>query len=101
MTEKATASPRKYFAVYLALMILLAATFFFAHLDLGSMGVPIALFIASLKALLVIFYFMHLRYSRGDSTGIIRAAAFVGVFWLGILLTLTLSDYLSRSWMPI
>lgn len=90
-------SPVKYFVVYILLMLLLGATFWFAHLDLGKFSVAVALAIAATKALLVMFYFMHIRYS----TGIVRSAAFVGVFWLGILMTLSLSDYISRDWMPL
>jgi cytochrome c oxidase subunit 4 len=98
LTSKAiSVSPATYFVVYVLLMLLLGATFWFAHLDLGKFGVPVALAIAAIKALLVMFYFMHIRYS----SGIIRSAAFVGVFWLGILLSLTLSDYISRDWMPL
>jgi cytochrome c oxidase subunit 4 len=97
MNQANAPSPVKYFIVYILLMLLLGATFWFAHLDLGKLGVPIALAIASMKALLVILYFMHIRYSQG----LIRSAAFVGVFWLGILMTLALSDYVSRDWIPL
>jgi cytochrome c oxidase subunit 4 len=97
MNRSSSPSPAKYFVVYVLLMLLLGATFWFAHLDLGKFSVPVALVIASMKALLVIFYFMHIRYSQG----LVRSAAFLGVFWLGILLTLTLSDYVSRDWMPL
>ncbi|MFL5812927.1 MAG: cytochrome C oxidase subunit IV family protein [Bdellovibrionia bacterium] len=97
MNHSSSPSPAKYFVVYVILMVLLGATYWFAHLDLGKIGVPVALAIAAMKAILVIFYFMHIRYSNG----LIRSAAFVGVFWLGILMTLALSDYVSRDWMPL
>jgi cytochrome c oxidase subunit 4 len=97
MSTTSPVSPIKYVLVYVALMILLGLTFLFAHLDLGKFGVPVALFIASLKALLVVLYFMELRYENG----IIRASACLGIFWLGIMMTLTLTDYVSRNWLPL
>jgi cytochrome c oxidase subunit 4 len=97
MTEHSTASSKHYFIVYLLLMLLLGATFVLAHVNLGALGVPVALFIASLKALLVVLYFMELKHS----SGLIRAAAVMGIFWLGILITLTMSDYISRNWLPL
>lgn len=85
---------RIYFQAYLALMVLLLVTFFAARLNLGPLNISIALLIALAKALLVILYFMEAR----TSPGLIRIAAATGVFWLGILISLTLSDYLSRGW---
>jgi len=52
--------------------------------------------IAICKALLIAIFFMHLRVSS-RATWIFAGA---GVFWLGILLALAMSDYLSRSWLP-
>lgn len=95
MNETTPVSPLKYFGVYVSLMILLGLTYFFAHLDIGRFGVAVALLIAATKALLVVFYFMHIRYE----SGIIRCAAFIGVFWLGILMSLSIADYISRNWL--
>ena len=75
-----------------ALMLLLAATVFLAYLDLGPLNTPAALLISLAKALLVVLVFMRLRQASGLS----RLALFAGVFWLGILFALSLSDYLSR-----
>ena len=69
-----------------------------AFIDLGRIGnIAVALTIAVIKAVLVMLYFMHLRYSSRLTT--LFAAA--GVFWFGILLVLTLSDYLSRGWVSL
>jgi cytochrome c oxidase subunit 4 len=66
-----------------------------AFIDLGGIGnVAVALTIAVIKAALVALYFMHLRYS--SRLTMVFAAA--GIFWLGIMIALTLSDYLSRDW---
>jgi cytochrome c oxidase subunit 4 len=88
-------SIRGYFAVFVALLALTALTTGVAFLDLGGVGnVAVALAIAAGKAALVALYFMHLRYS--SRLTVLFAGA--GIFWLGILLVLTMSDYLSRGW---
>ena len=53
-----------------------------------------ALAIAITKMLLVILYFMHVRYSS-RLTWLFVAAGFI---WLLIMIDLTLSDYLTRVW---
>jgi cytochrome c oxidase subunit 4 len=65
-----------------------------AFLDLGAMNTVAALAIATFKAVLVILFFMHVKYS----TRLTWAVVLGGIFWLGILLTLTMSDYLTRGW---
>ena len=91
-------SIRGYFAVFTALLALTALTTGVAFIDLGGIGnVAVALTIAVIKAVLVALYFMHLRYS--SRLTIIFAGA--GIFWLGIMIVLTLSDYLSRDWVSM
>jgi len=88
-------SIRSYLAVFVALLALTALTTGVAFIDLGGIGnVAVALTIAVIKAVLVTLYFMHLRYS--SRLTMVFAAA--GIFWLGIMIALTLSDYLSRDW---
>jgi len=88
-------SPRIYFTVFFALLALTALTTGVAFVDLGGVGnVVVALTIAVVKTVLVLLYFMHLRYS--SRLTLIFAGA--GIFWLGILVALTLSDYISRGW---
>ena len=87
-------SVRGYFAVFTALLALTALTTGVAFIDLGGAGnVAVALAIAVIKAVLVALYFMHLRYS--SPLTVIFAGA--GIFWLGILVALTLSDYITRG----
>lgn len=87
-------SIRGYFAVFTALLALTALTTGVAFIDLGGIGnIAVALTIAVIKAVLVALYFMHLRYS--SPLTVIFAGA--GIFWLGILVALTLSDYISRG----
>ncbi|MCC6661247.1 MAG: cytochrome C oxidase subunit IV family protein [Phycisphaerales bacterium] len=84
---------RAYVAVAAALLILLAATSLVARLDLGAMNVLIALVIAAVKAGLVATFFMHLR----TSSPLMRIFAGTGLLWLGIMMALSLNDYLTRS----
>ncbi len=86
-----------YVEVYVALMVLLLATALLAGVHLAYWSIVIALGIAAIKAILVILYFMHIRVSRG-ATIIFSAAGFV---WLGILMTLSLSDLISRNYLHI
>ncbi|MGH8069670.1 MAG: cytochrome C oxidase subunit IV family protein [Candidatus Entotheonellia bacterium] len=86
-----------YYRVFATLLGLTLLTIGAAFLDLGRLNTIIALTIAVGKALLVMLFFMHLRYSSG-LTWIVLGA---GAFWLGLLLTITLSDYLTRGWLPV
>ncbi len=85
---------RVYFTVFLALLILTFLTTGVAFLDLGFFSPVVALTIAIVKASLVVLFFMHLRYST-RLTWVVGGA---GLFWLGILFALSLSDYLTRVW---
>ena len=86
---------KTYFIVFGALLALTALTTGIAFVDLGKTGnIAVALTIAVVKVTLVMLYFMHLRYS--SRLTVLFAGA--GIFWLGIMLALTLSDYFSRGW---
>jgi cytochrome c oxidase subunit 4 len=91
-----TVTKRVYFAIFAALMVLTATTVTVAKIDLGPMNIVAALGIAALKATLVILFFMHVRYSPR----IIGLTILAGLLWLAILIGLTLTDYLSRGWLP-
>jgi len=86
-----------YFAVFAALMIFTALTVWAAFEHLGIWNTPVALAIAVTKATLVVLFFMHLRYSP-RLTAVVLSSSLV---WLVILFVITLSDYLSRPWLPI
>ena len=93
---------RLYVGVFTALILLTGLTVGVAFFDLGGGGLHFAnalaaITIAVAKGLLVVLYFMHLRYS----TRLIWIFAGAGVFWLLILIVLTLADYLSRGWLPL
>ena len=88
-------SPNIYLAVFAALIALTGLTTGIAFINLGRIGnIAVALTIAVAKTVLVMLYFMHLRYS----SRLTMLFAGAGIFWLGIMLVLTLSDYISRGW---
>jgi cytochrome c oxidase subunit 4 len=87
---------RTYLLVFFALLVLTGITTGVAFVDLGPLNTVVALAIAVCKMLLVILFFMHVRYS-GPLTKIVIVAAF---FWLLILISLTLSDFRTRGWTP-
>ena len=87
---------RTYVAVWAALTILTFTTWAVAQIDLGRFNTVIALLIAFFKASLVVWFFMDL----GHENPLTKLFALGGVFWLLLLIGLTLADYLTRSWMP-
>jgi len=92
-------SKKMYFTIFGALMVLTALTVFAANIDLGSekLNTIVALAIAVTKAMLVILFFMHVRYSS-RLTWVVVAGGFL---WLFIMVSLTLSDYLSRRMLTL
>jgi cytochrome c oxidase subunit 4 len=85
-----------YIVVFIALMVLLVVTVWAAfYIRFG--GILVALFIAIIKAGLVVLYFMHVKYAS-RLTKIFVSAAFL---WLAIFFALTFSDYLTRAWSPV
>ena len=85
---------RTYLLVFVALMIGTALTTGAAYVDLGRWNTVVALAIATTKMLLVVLFFMHVKYA----TGLTRVAILAGFFWLGIMVALSCSDELTRHW---
>jgi len=87
---------RIYFVIFIVLIVGTALTVWAGFRDFpGPLNVIIALTIASIKATLVLLYFMHLRYST-RLVWVIFASA---LFWMALLFALTLSDYWTRGWL--
>ena len=92
---------RTYFAIWISLVILTGVTAYVATLNLHvvvglreiSLNAAIALLIATLKASLVVLFFMHVKYSPRLTAVVIFAA----IFWLVLLLGLSMADYLTRG----
>ena len=98
MSEQAhVVSVRLNLTIYGILLGLLVLTVGLAYVDLGRLNFPVAISIAVTKAVLILLYFMHVRWSP-KLTWAFAAAAFA---WLGILIIFTLGDYLSRGWLDI
>ena len=83
---------RMYVLVWVSLLALLLVTLGSAYLPLGRLNAAINLLIAGAKALLVVFFFMHLRSAHS----MLRIAAAAGFFWLAILVGLSLTDFAVR-----
>ena len=89
-------SPKStYYTIFGALMACTTLTVIAAFIDLpANLNFPVALAIAIFKATLVVLFFMHVKYSSRLTWAVVIGS----VFWLGILLALTLSDYTTRVW---
>ena len=86
-------SLKTYTVTFLLLMALLGSTVGVAYVDLGELNLAAAMTIAIGKAVLIILFFMHVRYGQ-KLTWVFAGAGF---FWLAILLVLAMSDYATRS----
>lgn len=87
-------APRKlYFFVFFSLLVLTLLTWQIAYIDLGKWNTVVALVIAVCKASLVGAFFMHLKWSAS----MIRLVLFAAIFWLAIMITLTIGDFFSRT----
>jgi cytochrome c oxidase subunit IV len=83
-----------YLLVFLALMVGTALTTWVAYIDLGRWNTVVALTIAVIKMILVVLFFMHVKYA----TGLTRVVILAGFFWLAIMITLSCADELTRTW---
>jgi cytochrome c oxidase subunit IV len=88
--------PKVYATVWAALLILLVATVALAYIPLGPLHVVVAISIAFAKAILIVLFFMHVRYKQP----LVIVFVCAGLFWLAIMFTLALGDYMTRSWLP-
>jgi cytochrome c oxidase subunit 4 len=79
--------------VWLALLVLLAATVSSAYVPLGAFNSVINMIIAAIKVSLVLIFFMKLR----SSSPLVRLAAGAGIFWLMFMFALTGADYFTRQ----
>ena len=90
--------PRQlYYRIFAALLGLTAITVGVAFINLGPFNTVLALAIAVGKAVLVVLFFMHVRYS----SRLIWVYVAAGVFWLVLLLSLSLTDFLTRGWIRV
>lgn len=90
-------SPRVFVLSYVVLLLLTAATTAVAFLDLGPFSTVLAIAIAGAKALVIALFFMELLVSPN----LVKVVAIAALIWLGILITLTAGDYVTRGWIPV
>jgi cytochrome c oxidase subunit 4 len=94
MSQQRLETPRAYVAIFAVLIALTAATVALSRVDLGVWHGSAGLGIACAKAMLIVLFFMHLwRSSR-----VTWVIALAGLFWLGLLVGLTMTDVLTRGW---
>ena len=97
-------SPKIYITILLALLVGTAVTVWASYVDLGEWHIlpgitlfwnpVIALAIAATKMILVVLFFMHVKYS----TKLTKLTVGAGIFTFIILVGMTLSDYMTRAW---
>jgi len=87
-------SPLQYLFVYVALLVGTAITVLAAYWNLGALNPVVALAIACTKACIVILFFMHAKYQ----SRLIKMTIGSGFFVFLVLITMTLTDYISRAW---
>jgi cytochrome c oxidase subunit IV len=81
-----------YFTIFVFLGVLLVVTVLAAEFDLGYLNTPIAMVIALTKAVLIVLFFMHVRYA----SPLVQVFAAAGFVWLLIMFILTFADVLTR-----
>lgn len=85
---------RTLFAVFAALVALTIATVAATWVDLGKLNLAVAMAIATVKATLVLLYFMHLRWERRFNAVILCAT----LLFAALFISLALLD--SKTYQP-
>jgi cytochrome c oxidase subunit 4 len=88
-------SSKLYLGIWITLLCLTVITAGVSFIDLGPLNTVVALVIATFKALLVVLFFMHVKYASEKLSKMVVVAA---VFWLLLLLMLSMADYVTRLW---
>jgi cytochrome c oxidase subunit 4 len=87
-------TPVTYAIVFVSLLVGTAITVAAAYIDLGIFNPVVALAIACTKAVIVILFFMHVKYQ----SKLVKLTVGAGFFTFLVLITMTLTDYVSRAW---
>lgn|SRR5512147_232991 len=91
--------PKKtYTLVWISLLCLTGLTAGLSFMNMHEWSTVVALLIAATKALLVASFFMHLLYEKQK---VVWIWASVGIFWLSILMLLTILDYVTRGYLRV
>ena len=86
--------PKTYAIIFVTLLTFTGITVAAAFVNLGILNPIVALAIASTKAVIVILFFMHVYYQ----SKLVKMTVAAGFFTFLILITMTLTDYISRAW---
>jgi cytochrome c oxidase subunit IV len=97
-----TITLQTYTRIFIALMVLLVFTVAAVYIPfdrwhMPGVGIALAFAIATVKATLVVLYFMHIK----GGSPLARLFIIAVLVWLGILFVITYSDYFTRSWLPV
>jgi cytochrome c oxidase subunit 4 len=84
-----------YFSVWGALLVGTFITYKAAYIELGRFNAAVALIIATVKALLVALFFMHIK---GAHEKLLKLVVISTIFFLILLLALSMADYGTRLW---
>jgi cytochrome c oxidase subunit IV len=87
-------SPRIYILVGATLLVFTGITVLASFFDMGPWNPIVALFIACVKATIVVLFFMHVKYS----SRLTKLTVFGGLFTFLVLIGMTLADYFTRAW---
>jgi cytochrome c oxidase subunit IV len=87
-------SPLTYSIIFGTLLTFTGITVGAAYIDLGILNPIVALAIASIKGVIVILFFMHVKYQ----SNLVKMTVSAGFFTFLVLITMTLTDYMSRAW---
>ena len=93
-SEHHIVTPLQYSMVFGTLLVFTGITVGAAYVELGVLNPVVALGIACTKAVIVILFFMHVKYQ----SKLIKMTVGAGFFTFLVLITMTLSDYMSRAW---
>ncbi len=86
-----------YYKVFAFLMVMLLITVRASYVNVGVWNTPIAVAIAFSKAIAIVLFFMHVKYS----SKLVQIFACVGIAFVSIMFMLTMNDYLTRGWTPL
>lgn len=92
--ESHIVSPKVYMVIFAALLVGTALTVTASYMELGIFNPIVAIAIACTKAVLVILFFMHVKYS----SRLTKLTVAAGIFTFLVLITMSLTDYISRAW---
>ncbi len=97
-------SPRIYLTILLCLLVATGLTVWASYIDMGETHITqnltifwnpvVALAIACTKMVLVVLFFMHVKYS----TKLTKLTVLSGLFTFIALIGMTMTDYFSRAW---